>query len=80
MMEVAMQVEKFDHDGKTYEIRIICDGESVYVKAFVDNRPANRFRYSATIAVVQDMNQVTGTDAVKHLIEIAIQDVKNGLK
>ena len=75
-----MHVEKFTHNGKEYEVRVICDGESVYVKAFEDNRPANRFRYSATIEVIQDMAAVMGTDAVKHLIEIAKQDIVNGLK
>ena len=75
-----MQVEKFVHDGKQFEIRVISDGESVYVKVFHDNRPANRFRYSATIELVQDMNQITGIDAVKHLIEIAKKDVQDGLK
>jgi len=75
-----MHTEKFVHDGKSFEIRVICDGESVYVKVFQDNRPANRFRYSATIEVIQDMNQITGIDAVKHLIEIAKKDVQDGLK
>ena len=75
-----MQVEKFVHDGKQFEIRVITDGESVYVKVFKDGRPANRFRYSATIELVQDMNQITAIDAVKHLIEIAKRDVQDGLK
>jgi hypothetical protein len=59
---------------------VICDGESVYVKVFQNNRPSNQFRYSATMEVIQDMATVAGTDAVKHLIEIAKQDVINGLK
>jgi hypothetical protein len=75
-----MHVEKFIHNGKPFEIRIIFDGECVYVKAFQDNRPANRFRYSATIEVIHDMAAILGTDAVKHLIEIAKQDIVNGLK
>lgn len=75
-----MHVVKLTHNEKTYEIRVICDGESVYAKAFQNNQPANRFRYSATIEVVQDMATVLGNDAVKHLIEIAKQDVLSGLK
>jgi len=78
--EKAMHVEKFTHNGKAYEIRVICDGETVYAKAFQNNRPANRFRYSATVEVVQDMATVLGTDAVKHLIDIAKQDIIAGLK
>lgn len=75
-----MHSEKFTHNGVAYEVRVIYDGESVYVKAFQGNRPANRFRYSATIELVQDMAAVLGTDAVKHLIEIAKQDLITGLK
>ena len=75
-----MHIEKFTHSGNAYEIRVICDGEAVYVKAFQNNRPVNRFRYSATIEVVQDMSTVLGTDTVKHLIEIASQDIIAGLE
>ena len=77
---IIMHSEKFTHNGVSYEVRVIYDGESVYVKAFQGNRPANRFRYSATIELVQDMAAVLGTDAVKHLIEIAKQDLITGLK
>jgi hypothetical protein len=75
-----MKIEKFVHDGKTYEIRIISDGESVYVKVFLNNRPVNRFRYSATIDVIQNMDAIWGDDAVRHLIETAKHDVISGLK
>lgn len=75
-----MLVEKFVDNGNACEIRVICDGESVYVKAFQDNRSVSRFRYSASIEVVQDMAAVLGSDAVKHLIEIAKKDIINGLK
>ena len=75
-----MHVEKFTNEGVEHEVRVICDGESVYVKVFHNNRPSNRFRYSVTVEVNQDMATVVGTDAVKHLIEIAKQDVISGLK
>lgn len=75
-----MHIEKFTHNGKEHEVRVICDGESVYVKVFQNNQPSNRFRYSATLDVIQDMATVVGTDAVKHLVEIAKQDVIEGLK
>ncbi len=75
-----MHTEKFSRNGVEHEVRVICDGESVYFKVFQENRPSNRFRYSATMDVIHDMAAVAGTDAVKHLIEIAKQDVINGLK
>ena len=71
---------EFTHNGKTYEIRMVCDGESVYVKTFCENRPANPFRYSATIEAIHDMSQVIGLDVVKHLIETAKRDVVNALQ
>ncbi len=77
---MGMNTAKFQHGGRDYEIRIICDGEAVYVKAFHANRPVNRFRYEATVDTVSDLSAVTGLDAVKHLIEIAKQDVVSGLK
>jgi len=75
-----MHTKKFTHEDMEHEVRVICDGESVYVKVFQDNRQSNRFRYSATMEVIQDKATVAGTDAVKYLIEIAKQDVINGLK
>ena len=75
-----MHIEQFTHNGKKYEVRVICDGESVYVKVFQKNRPSNRFRYSARMETIEDMASVSETDSVKHLIEIAKQDVINGLE
>lgn len=75
-----MHIEKFTHNDEEYEVRVICNSEIVYVKVFQNGHPANRFRYSATIAVIQDMATVAGTDAVKHLIEIAKRDVINEIK
>lgn len=74
-----MHVEEFTHNGEPYEVRVIWDGEAVYAKVFHNNQPANRFRYSATIEAIQDLAAVAGTDTVKHLIDIAKQDVIKGL-
>lgn len=74
-----MQVEKFLHDNQELEIRIIAEGEIVFVRAFRDNNPANQFRYSATNKDIHDLATVVGTDAVKHLIESAKQDIVSGL-
>lgn len=72
-----MHIEKSTQNDKEHEVRVICDGESVYVKVFQNGRPSNRYRYSATMEVIEDMATVAGTDAVKHLIEIAKQDIIN---
>jgi len=74
-----METERFSHQGNEYEVRVICDGETIYVKAFLQGRPANRFRYSATIEQIYDFSTILGMDAVQHLIEIAKQDVMRGI-
>jgi len=33
-----METQKFTHLGKEYEIRVVCDGETVFVKAFLQAR------------------------------------------
>ncbi len=70
-----MQTEKFSHEGKEFEVRVISDGQSVYVKVFSSGNPVNGYRYEVTLETVHDAATVTGLDAVKHLIEIAKADV-----
>lgn len=70
-----MQVEKFMHDGKEFEIRVSYVGETVYVKVFQGNKPATHRYYSATIEVIRDMRAVMGLDAVKNLIDDAKRDI-----
>jgi len=70
-----MQTEQFSHEGKDYEVRVISDGQSVYVKVFSSGKPVNGYRYEATLETVHDAATVTGLDAVKHLIELAKADV-----
>lgn len=64
-----MEIETFVHGGEKFEIRIISDGQSVFVKAFVEGKPANVFRYEATLETVHDASAVAGLDVVKHLNE-----------
>jgi hypothetical protein len=75
-----METISFSHNGKDYEIRVICDGETVYVKSFYDNNPVNRFRYSATIEKIHVFSEIIGMNAVKHLIDIAKNDIIAGIK
>ena len=74
-----MIIEKFVHDNKEYEIRVISDGESAFYMAFRDNKPVNRFRYTATDEAFIGMLMVLRDNPVKHLINLARQDVMSGL-
>jgi hypothetical protein len=70
----------FQHDGKTYEIRIASDGATVRVRAFLNGRPANGFEYSVDIALLVDaVTQKYPPDLVETLVETAEGDVKSGL-
>ena len=74
-----MTIEKFEHGNREYEIRLISFGESAYYRVFRDNRPANRFRYTATAAAYIGMFMFLRDNPEKHLIDMARQDVMSGL-
>ena len=70
-----MNTQTFQHKGKDYDIRIISDGQSVFVKVFTDGKPANGIRYEATLETVHDAATVTDLDVVKELIKTAQADI-----
>jgi hypothetical protein len=70
-----MNTQAFQHKGKDYEIRIISDGQSVFVKVFTEGKPANGIRYEATLETVHDAATVTDLDVVKELIKTAQADI-----
>lgn len=69
-----MHIEKFTHNGKEFEVRVISDGISVFVRVFLDGTPANALRYEATLQTVHDVAAVIGLDVVKCLIITAKSD------
>jgi hypothetical protein len=70
----------FQHNGKSYEIRIASDGATVRVRSFLDGRPANGFEYSVDIAALVDAaTQKSPSDLVETLVETAESEVKSGL-
>ena len=75
-----MEIVNFNHNDKTYEIRVICDGDTVYVKAFLDNQPANRYRYSATLKKIENLKNILMIDAVNYLTDKAKQDIIDGIE
>ena len=70
-----MNTQTFQHNGKDYEIRIISDGQSVFVKVFTEGKPANGIRYEATLETVHDAATVADLDVVKELIKTAQSDI-----
>ena len=74
-----MEILPFNHAGKKYEIRIISNGATVFIRAFHDNKPANGYSYSIDTMVHMDMKSWVGIDGIKELIETAKKDIINGL-
>lgn len=72
-----MQTQPFTHNNEEYEVRIISDGYSVFVRAFKGNRPANGLRYEVTLETIEDASNVVGFDLVRDLISTAQNDITN---
>lgn len=70
-----MHTQTFTHNNEEYEVRVISDGISVFVRVFKANKPANGLRYEATLETVQDAASVAGLDIVKGLIDTSISDI-----
>ncbi len=69
--------------GKEYEVRVISDGWTAYIRAFnkETGKPANGCKYQVDIGLTffgnleSDIERIIGFDIVKHFIDLAKQDV-----
>ena len=69
------EIVPFEHDGKEYEIRVISDGATIYIRAFYQNRTANGYSYQVGVMKYFDLKKLMGFDAIKDLVDSAKQDV-----
>jgi len=72
----VIKTEKFEHDGKEYELKLFSDGWDFTVKAFHQDREANGYSYSVSLPTAFDLQKVTGADAIKVLFENARGDIR----
>jgi hypothetical protein len=75
------QYEKrdFQHNGIAYEVRIVTDGQTIWVRAFQGGRAANGYTYSVALETqIVALTDKYPSDLVVNLIEIAEDDVKSG--
>jgi hypothetical protein len=72
----GIEVVPFSFEGKEYQIRVVSDGATIYVRAFCDNKPANGYSYQVTIMTAFDLKKLMGFDAIKQLIKSAREDVE----
>lgn len=70
-----MKTIPFSFEGKAYEIRVISDGVTTHVRAFLDGVPANGYTYQVSFPVTFDFERHFGIPAVGHLIDSAKQDI-----
>ena len=70
-----MHTETFTHNSKEYEVRVISDGLSVFIRVFHAGKPANALRYEATLETVHDAAAVSGLDIDQGLITTAKSDI-----
>ncbi len=69
----------FEFEGKSYEIRVVSDGTTIIVRAFLNGHPANGYSYSVDLPTAVDITRQLRIDPVQNLIETAIRDVKEKL-
>jgi len=72
--------KEFKHDGKAYVVKAFADEEGIKVRAFLDERPANRFTYSITWETNMDLKMVMGLSGIDVLMQQAEEDVRQGLQ
>ena len=71
--------ETFQHNGETYEVRIVQDGHLTRVRVFLDGEPANGYEYTVDATTVVDARMIDfPVDLVRQLIDTAISDVRQG--
>lgn len=70
-----MNHHTFEHNGKSYEIRITSDGNSVLARVFTGGKPVNGLQYRVTIRTIDDAATVADLDVVKELIKTAQFDI-----
>lgn len=69
---------KFEHEGKTFEVREAAFNDRYAVKVFLDGNQVSP-EYSATIEVGQDYFSQQKTRIVDALAKVAENDIRSGI-
>ncbi len=65
----------WQHDDKNFEIRVLYDDRTITVAAFLNNHPANGYRYQVKLPKNCDAKRVLQQNPVTDLIETCKKDV-----
>jgi len=66
----------WDYKGKKYEIRIMYEANLINVVSFLNNYPANGFRYQVLLQKNSNAQNILKTENFSSLIENAKEDIK----
>jgi hypothetical protein len=69
----------FSAHDRDYEIRVVFDGLTFRLRAFLDGRPANGCEYSVTLETATNMETYTGVDTVNELVRVAMEHVRQNI-
>jgi hypothetical protein len=65
----------WQHDDRNYEIRLLYDDRTITVAAFLNNHPANGYRYQVKLPKNCDARSVLQKNPVTDLVECCKRDV-----
>jgi hypothetical protein len=74
---IVNRIEKFEHDGREYEIRAITSDNGYTVRTFLDGKAVSP-TYSITFETAVDLVNSGWGDAIDNLIEDAKSDIQDG--
>ncbi|KAA3614954.1 MAG: hypothetical protein D8M58_10905 [Calditrichaeota bacterium] len=66
----------WDYQGKKYEIRIMYQANIINIVSFLDNYPANGFRYQVLLKKDHDIKSILKAEKLNSLINNAKDDIK----
>ena len=65
----------FTHEDKQYEVRVLYDDEIINIATFLNNHPANGFRYQIKIPKKVAIEKLLNLENFKDFIEISRIDI-----
>ena len=65
----------FNHDQKDYEIKVLYDDSNIRIVSFLNNRPANGFRYQIIIPKNADMEKLLKVENFSEFIDLSKKDI-----
>lgn len=67
----------FQFEGKDYEIRVFEKDSGYFIRAYIDNKPANGYGYSVDEVTRVGLAHTKKLSALQHLIDHAQSDIEN---